>query len=154
MTKSGFVAVVGKPNVGKSTLLNRMVGQKLAITSPRPQSTRDRVTGLLTFGDTQIVLVDTPGLLEPTIALQHVMRATALRALRDSDVLLHLVDATEREPKTLIELAGLSAPPAAPVLVARTKADLLPRPERERIRLGSRSHECMVSALTGDGVDE
>lgn len=152
--KSGFVAVVGKPNVGKSTLLNRLVGQKLAITSPRPQSTRDRVTGILTFEDTQIVLVDTPGLLEPTVALQHVMRATALKALRDADVILHLVDATERNPTPLGELAGLSTPPAAPILVARTKADLLPLPERERLRLGSSPDECILSALTGDGVDE
>ncbi len=154
MSRSGFVAVVGKPNVGKSTLLNRLVGQKLAITSPRAQSTRDRVTGILTFEDTQIVLVDTPGLLEPTVALQHVMRATALKALRDADVILHLVDATERAPTPLGELAGLSAPPAAPVLVARTKADLLPLPERERIRLGSSPDECIISALTGEGVDE
>lgn len=152
--KSGFVAVVGKPNVGKSTLLNRLVGQKLAITSPRPQSTRDRVTGILTFDDTQIVLVDTPGLLEPTVALQHVMRATALQALRDSDVILHLVDVTEREPKTLGELAGFSAPPKAPILVARTKADLLPAPEREKLRLGSSPDECIVSALTGEGMDD
>ena len=91
--KSGFVAVVGKPNVGKSTLLNRLVGQKLAITSPKPQSTRDRITGILTFDDTQIVLVDTPGLIEPNVALQHVMRGTALQALRDADVILHLIDA-------------------------------------------------------------
>lgn len=144
--------MVGKPNVGKSTLLNRLVGQKLAITSPRPQSTRDRVTGILTFDDTQIVLVDTPGLLEPTVALQHVMRATALQALRDSDVILHLVDVTEREPKTLGELAGFNA--AAPILVARTKADLLPVTEREKLRLGSSPDECIVSALTGEGMDD
>ncbi len=140
--KSGFVAVVGKPNVGKSTLLNRLVGQKLAITSPRPQSTRDRVTGILTFDDTQIILVDTPGLLEPTVALQHVMRATALQALRDADVILHLVEATD-QPKPLTELAGLNAPPRAPVLVVRTKADLLPPDERERLFLDSTS--CAVS---------
>ena len=152
MTRSGFVAVVGRPNVGKSTLLNRLVGQKLAITSPRPQSTRDRVTGILTFDDTQIVLVDTPGLLEPTVALQHVMRATALQALRDSDVILHLVDVTEREPKSLGELAGFNA--TAPILVARTKADLLPVTEREKLRLGSSPDECIVSALTGEGMDD
>ena len=149
--KSGFVAVVGRPNVGKSTLLNCLVGQKLAITSPRPQSTRDRVTGILTFDDTQAVLVDTPGLLEPTVALQHVMRATALQALRDADVILHLVEATD-QPKPLTELAGLSAPPRAPVLVVRTKADLLARDEREKLQLDSSS--CAVSALTGQGMDE
>lgn len=151
MTRSGFVAVVGKPNVGKSTLLNRLVGQKLAITSPRPQSTRDRVTGILTFDDTQAVLVDTPGLLEPSIALQHVMRATALQALRDADVILHLIEATD-QPKPLTELAGLSSPPRAPLLVVRTKADLLPPDERDRLQGDTTS--CIVSALTGQGMDE
>jgi GTP-binding protein Era len=112
--RAGFVAVAGRPNVGKSTLLNRLVGQKLAITSPRAQSTRDRVTGILTIDDTQMVLVDTPGLLDPSVALQEIMRATALRALHDADVILHLVDATERAPKTLQELAGLGAVPRAP----------------------------------------
>jgi len=151
VTRSGFVAVVGKPNVGKSTLLNRLVGQKLAITSPRPQSTRDRVTGILTFDDTQAVLVDTPGLLEPSIALQHVMRATALQALRDADVILHLIEATD-QPKPLTELAGLSSPPRAPLLVVRTKADLLPPDERDRLQGDTTS--CIVSALTGQGMDE
>jgi GTPase len=151
VTKSGFVAVVGKPNVGKSTLLNRLVGQKLAITSPRPQSTRDRVTGILTFDDTQAVLVDTPGLLEPSVALQHVMRATALQALRDADVILHLIEATDH-PKPLSELAGLNSPPRAPVLVVRTKADLLPPDERDRLQGDTTS--CTVSAVTGQGLDE
>ena len=149
--RSGFVAVVGRPNVGKSTLLNRLVGQKLAITSPRPQSTRDRVTGILTFGDTQAVLVDTPGLLEPSVALQHVMRATALQALRDADVILHLIEATDH-PKPLTELAGLNSAPRAPVLVVRTKADLLPPDEHTRLQSDTTS--CIVSAVTGQGMDE
>jgi GTP-binding protein Era len=152
--KSGFVAVAGKPNVGKSTLLNRLVGQKLAITSPRPQSTRDRVTGILTFDDTQIVLVDTPGLIEPTVALQQVMRATALQALRDADVILHLVDAAERHPQSLMELAGLNAPPNAPIHVARTKADLLSPDEREKLARSVPADASLVSALTGEGIDE
>jgi len=152
--KSGFVAVAGKPNVGKSTLLNRLVGQKLAITSPRAQSTRDRVTGILTSDDTQIVLVDTPGLLEPTVALQHVMRATALQALRDADVILYLVDASERQPESLAELTGMSAPPRAPILLARTKADLLTAEQREELRLRASPAEVLVSAVTGEGMEE
>lgn len=152
MTRSGFVAVVGKPNVGKSTLLNRLVGQKLAITSPKPQSTRDRITGILTFDDTQIVLVDTPGLIEPGVALQHVMRATALQALRDADVILHLVEATDPNPGSLEQQAQLPGPPAAPVLTARTKADLLT--EDERVRLQTHSANCLVSSVSGEGIDE
>ena len=149
--KSGFVAVVGKPNVGKSTLLNRLVGQKLAITSPRAQSTRERVTGILTFGDTQAVLVDTPGLFEPTVALQQVMRATAIHALRDADVILHLVEASDK-PASLAELTGLSTPPRAPILVVRTKADLLSA--EKRAELETDPSACMVSAVSGQGLDE
>src|ERR1700722_4847552 len=76
-TKAGIATVVGAPNVGKSTLLNRLVGQKLAITSPKPQSTRDRIVGIRTEGDTQIVFFDTPGLLTPAYELQRAMRAPA-----------------------------------------------------------------------------
>ena len=150
MTRSGFVAVVGKPNVGKSTLLNRLVGQKLAITSPRAQSTRDRVTGILTDADTQIVFVDTPGLLEPTVALQQVMRASALQALRDADVILHLVDASDPRQSSLATIAGLSAPPGAPVLTARTKADLVPPADRDQ----QSPDDLMISAVTGEGIEE
>ena len=140
--------------MGKSTLLNRLVGQKLAITSQKPQSTRDRVTGILTRDDTQMVFVDTPGLLEPTVALQHVMRATALHALRDADVILHLVDATEKKPATLAELASLSAAQRAPVLTASTKLDLLPEPAHEQLRLAASPHETVISALTGEGIED
>ena len=87
MTKAGIVTVAGKPNAGKSTLLNRIVGQKLAITSQKPQSTRDRVVGIHTTADMQMIVFDTPGLLEPKYALQESMRSTALRALNDADVI-------------------------------------------------------------------
>jgi GTP-binding protein Era len=153
VTKSGFVAVVGKPNVGKSTLLNHLVGQKLAITSPKPQSTRDRITGIITFEDTQIVLVDTPGLMEPNVELQHVMRGTALHALRDADVILHLIESTDPNPLSLARLARVPEPFQAPVLVARTKADLLTQPQRERIQSES-PEQCLVSATSGEGIDE
>ena len=153
MPKSGFVAVVGKPNVGKSTLLNRLVGQKLAITSPKPQSTRDRITGILTCDDAQIVLVDTPGLMEPNVALQHVMRGTAIQALRDADVILHLIESTDPKPASLAQLTQLPAPLSAPVLVARTKADLLTEQQREQLRSDA-PQQCLVSATTGEGIDE
>lgn len=151
LVKSGFVAVVGKPNVGKSTLLNRLVGQKLAITSPRAQSTRSNVTGILTFDDTQAVIVDTPGLLEPTVALQHVMRATALQSLANADVILYLAESTtDVTPISELTKAGT---PRAPVLVVRTKADLLSSAERDE--LASRfPDQCIVSATSGQGMDE
>jgi GTP-binding protein Era len=148
--RAGFVAVVGKPNVGKSTLLNRLVGQKLAITSPKPQSTRDRITGIVTFDDTQIILVDTPGLMEPNVALQHVMRGTALQALRDADVILHLIDSGDPRPRPLEQVTQL--PVNAPVLVARTKADQLNAQQRARLEAES-SEQVLLSALTGEGID-
>src|SRR2546423_395053 len=124
MTRAGIVTVAGKPNAGKSTLLNRIVGQKLSIVSPKPQSTRDRIVGILTEGDAQMIVFDTPGLLEPAYALQRAMRATALEALREADVIIHVVDATQAiEP--LETAASLSASPRAPVITALNKSDLL-----------------------------
>lgn len=112
MTKAGIVTVAGKPNAGKSTTLNRIVGQKLSITSDKPQSTRDRVVGIRTTGSTQMVILDTPGLLDPAYALQAAMRNTALAALADADVIIYLVDARDclvrpqrtKEPATSLEV--------------------------------------------------
>ena len=81
MTRAGIVTVVGKPNAGKSTLLNRVIGEKLSIVSPKPQSTRNRIVGIHTSDDVQMVLFDTPGLLNPRYALQESMRAAAVVAL-------------------------------------------------------------------------
>src|SRR5687768_9358422 len=93
-TKAGYVALVGRPNVGKSSLLNAMIGEKLSIVTPRAQTTRDRVLGIYTENGVQIIFVDTPGLLEPSYALHRSMLETALEAVRDSDQVLLLLDAT------------------------------------------------------------
>lgn len=152
MPKAGIVTVVGKPNVGKSTLLNRIVGEKLSITSPKPQSTRDRVVGIYTADDSQMVILDTPGLLNPRYALQESMRATALRALEDADVVVYLGDATEGTLEPLADAAGLRKPVTAAVVIALNKADSLSAASRERIASGNSVH--LVSALTGEGVNE
>ena len=107
MPKAGIVTVVGKPNAGKSTLLNRIVGEKLSIVSPKPQSTRDRIVGIHTTDDAQMILLDTPGLLNPRYPLQQSMRGTALAALNDADVVLYLVDGTEGPPQPLVDVAQL-----------------------------------------------
>src|SRR5437868_7791569 len=107
MPRAGIITVVGKPNAGKSTLLNRVVGEKLAIVSEKPQSTRDRVVGIRTTDDTQMIILDTPGLLNPRYELQRAMRGTALKALKDADVIVYLADATERIPPSLVEAAEL-----------------------------------------------
>jgi GTP-binding protein Era len=152
MTRAGIVTVVGKPNAGKSTLLNRIVGEKLAIVSAKPQSTRDRVVGIRTTDDTQMVVLDTPGLLNPRYELHRAMRTTALRALADADVIVYLADATERVPPTLEEAADLTAPPRAPVIPVLNKVDALRPAERDELR-AILPEARFISALTGDGVD-
>jgi len=153
MTRAGIVTVVGKPNAGKSTLLNRIVGEKLAIVSDKPQSTRDRVVGIRTTDDTQMVVLDTPGLLNPRYELHRAMRTTALRALADADVIVYLADATERVPPPLEEAADLTAPPRAPVISVLNKVDALRSVERDELR-ALLPEARFISALNGDGVDE
>ena len=153
MSRAGIVTVVGKPNAGKSTLLNRIVGEKLAIVSEKPQSTRDRVVGIRTTDDTQMVVLDTPGLLNPRYELHRAMRTTALRALADADVIVYLADATERVPPSLMEAAELTSTPRAPVILAMNKVDALRVVERDELRQ-LLPEARFISALTGEGVDE
>jgi len=149
--KAGIVTVCGKPNAGKSTLLNRIVGQKLSITSPKPQSTRDRIVGIHTDGDVQMVIFDTPGLLVPSYTLQRAMRATALKALEEADVIVYVVDATAGAPEPLEKAAQLDRVPRAPVILAFNKSDALDR--RERDRLSAQCPDALfISALTGEDI--
>jgi GTP-binding protein Era len=152
VTRAGIVAVVGAPNAGKSTFLNRVVGQKLSITSPKPQSTRDRVVGIRSDGDTQIVFLDTPGLMTPAYDLQRAMRGAALHALADADLIIYLVDATLGDPPTLETAAGITHPPRAPVLLTFNKSDLVD--SARRAGLAERFPEATwISSATGDGID-
>jgi GTP-binding protein Era len=152
MSRAGIVTVAGKPNAGKSTLLNRIVGEKLAIVSDKPQSTRDRVVGIRTTDDVQMVVLDTPGLLNPRYELHRAMRTTALRALADADVIVYLADATERTPPSLAEAADLTTPPRAPTITVLNKVDALRPVERDELR-AALPEARFVSALTGEGVD-
>jgi GTPase len=152
MPRAGIVTVVGKPNAGKSTLLNRVVGQKLSIVSPKPQSTRDRVVGIRTVDDVQMILLDTPGLLNPKYPLQRAMRGAALEALEDADVILYLVDATEGTSQTLTEAAALLKPPSAKTLVVFNKLDAIAPHVRERLA-AAEPDAVFISAANGDGVD-
>jgi GTP-binding protein Era len=147
--RCGHVALAGAPNVGKSSLLNALVGVHLAMVSPKAQATRLPVVGLRTEGDTQFVFHDLPGLLEPSYLMQVRMRELALEALGRMDVILHLHPASEAPAPALVGLAGLTGPPSAPVLTVYTKADLLPPARREEL---SRSG-LVVSAVSGEGVE-
>ncbi|HYS69665.1 MAG TPA: GTPase Era [Gemmatimonadaceae bacterium] len=151
MPKAGIVTVVGKPNVGKSTLVNRIVGEKLSITSPKPQSTRDRVVGIRTTDHSQMVILDTPGLLNPRYALQEAMRTASLRALEEADVIIYVADASEGTPPPLAEAAGLEKVPKAPVVTALNKSDSLKGSVRDSL---PESDFVLVSALNGDGIGE
>jgi GTP-binding protein Era len=149
--KAGLVTVAGRPNAGKSTLLNQLVGEKLAITSPKAQSTRHRIVGIRSDPGCQMVLLDTPGLLEPQDDLHRAMRVAALGALRDADLVLHLSDAGAGYPPPLQLVAALETPPRAPVLVVLNKVDRLS--EEQRTTLGNAHPEAvLVSALTGEGI--
>jgi GTP-binding protein Era len=152
MPKAGIVTVAGKPNAGKSTLLNRIIGQKLAITSQKPQSTRDRVVGIHTADDTQMVIFDTPGLLEPKYALQQSMRSTAIKALDDADVIVYVIDAMSNELPSLEEAAGLGKTPSARILQVLNKSDLLSREKRSAIA-SDHPDAILISAQNGDGID-
>jgi GTP-binding protein Era len=153
MQRAGIVTVAGKPNAGKSTMLNRIVGQKLSITSPKPQSTRDRIVGIRTVDDTQMVIVDTPGLLEPRYELQRVMRSTALHALHDADVIVYVTDATLGRPPSLQEAAAIDVLPRAKVVTALNKIDHVSPAERQQL-LDATSNAIPISSLTGEGLDE
>jgi GTP-binding protein Era len=152
MPTAGIVTVVGKPNAGKSTLLNRIIGEKLSIVSPKPQSTRDRIVGIHTTDDMQMILLDTPGLLNPKYPLQEAMRGTALAALNEADVVLYLVDGTEGPPAPLPVVAQLDRELRAPVITTINKTDLLG--DGNRADLVERFPDAqLVSAVTGDGIE-
>lgn len=101
--KSGYVSIIGKPNAGKSTLLNAMLGQKLSITTPKPQTTRKNITGILTEENYQIVFLDTPGILKPKYLLQEKMFDAIKNSIRDADILVCLFDVSYDEGKSQID---------------------------------------------------
>jgi len=129
--RSGFVAVMGKPNVGKSTLINSYVGQKVAIVSPKPQTTRRRLRGILTLPEAQIVFIDTPGIHEPRHKLGEYMVETAVRAIPDADVVLFMVDVSTMPGAEDLQLAKLIQERASGVcILVMNKVDLL-SPDKE-----------------------
>ena len=126
--RSGFCAVVGRPNVGKSTLVNRMVGSKVAITSSRPQTTRNVIRGVLTGDDFQLVLVDTPGLHKPRNELGTRLNTLVTGTLAESDVVLFVVDATAPIGPGDKMIAERLVESGAPVVVAVNKVDAAGKP--------------------------
>jgi GTPase len=161
-TRCGFVAIIGAPNAGKSTLINALVGEKVSIVTRKAQTTRSVVRGVLTRGQAQIVFVDTPGLFAPKRRLDRAMVASAWGAAADADALMLLIDARKEAGASLTEetqaiLSALSDI-GKPRLAVLNKIDLVERPKLLELtaRLNAAlafDETFMVSATTGDGLD-
>jgi GTP-binding protein Era len=126
--KSGFVAVMGRPNVGKSTLINRLLGTKIAATSPWPQTTRKTQMGILTLDNAQIIFVDTPGVHNPIHKLGERMNQEALRVIEESDIVLFIVDISQPPNVEDRLLSGQlnNVKRNLPIVLAQNKSDLVP----------------------------
>ena len=164
MPRAGFCAIVGLPNVGKSTLLNRILGQRLAAVSPKPQTTRTRLLGVHHAPDLQIAFVDTPGIQQGAGALRKFMRDEALTAAGEAETAVLVVDASDSRGRGPDRLSEPDAAPLAeairarPLVVALNKVDRVPKPELlpliERWHAWSSGAEVVpIAALSGDGVD-
>jgi GTPase len=156
--KCGYIALIGFPNVGKSTLLNRLVGDKLAITSPKPQTTRHRLLGIVNRPEGQLLFLDTPGVLDPKGALNATLVAAALAALFEADVVVWLVEPRLPAPDDQVLLPQLRRL-HRPLIVAINKIDTVAKPRL--LPLISAYHELFpgvpiipLTALLGDGVAE
>ena len=156
--KTGFVSFVGRPNAGKSTLLNRIVGHKLAIVSDKPQTTRTRIAGVKHYGDGQVVFVDTPGVHKPIHRMNVRMVDVALDAMRDVDLLTLVVDVSVKEGPGDRHLIGLLRGVTVPVIVALNKVDLIAKarllPIIDRYRQAHPFVELVpISAADGTNVE-
>ena len=156
--KSGFMSFIGRPNAGKSTLLNRLVGTKLAIVSDKPQTTRTRILGVKNYPDAQVVFLDTPGIHRPLHRMNVRMVDTAVDTIREVDVLGLVVDANEPGGKGDQFVFDLVKDSKAPVLLLLNKIDLMKKnrllPIIERYAVGGTFAEIIpISAATGENVD-
>ena len=156
-TKAGFVAVIGAPNAGKSTLVNAIVGQKVAIVSPKAQTTRARLMGIAMLGETQILLVDTPGIFEPRRRLDRAMVAAAWTGAQDSDLILLVIDAAVGITAEVERIIAALGDRKRPLLLVLNKIDIVKKPELLALsaNLTDRllpDQVFMVSAASGDGV--
>lgn len=158
--KSGFVAIIGAPNVGKSTFLNKALGFKLAITSDKPQTTRHRLLGVHNLPEAQIIFLDTPGIHAAKNALNRRMVATAEEALSEVDAVLFMAEITAKGMERAQVLAPRLAKVDSPVILALNKIDLLPKKEAllpllaRAAQWGDWKALVPISAQNGDGVDE
>lgn len=156
--RSGYVSIVGKPNVGKSTLLNRIIGEKIAIVSPKPQTTRNRITGILNRPDGQIIFVDTPGIHRPKHKLGEIMVREAKEAIKEVDIILFMVDPESPDMGDRV-IIDMFKDQKKTVFLLINKVDKIKKTEILPLIDTYRSiypfdEIFPISALKGDGVDE
>jgi GTP-binding protein Era len=158
--RAGFVAIIGAPNVGKSTLVNRLTGTKVSIVSPKVQTTRTRVLGIRAVGNTQIAFVDTPGLFRPRRRLDRAMIAAAWGGAGEADALVLLVDAAHEDSENTDAIVErLKELGRNGVILALNKIDIAEKPKLLALadrynRTGVFSDVFMISAETGDGIED
>ncbi|CAA9540143.1 MAG: GTP-binding protein Era [uncultured Sphingosinicella sp.] len=155
--RCGLIAVVGAPNAGKSTLVNALVGQKVAIVSPKAQTTRTRLMGVAILGEAQILLLDTPGIFQPKRRLDRAMVAAAWGGAQDADLIALVVDAKTGFSSRIEDMLDTLKSRSEPKILVLNKVDVTPKEEllNLTVRLTERldfEHIFMVSATTGDGV--
>lgn len=155
--RSGYVAIIGRPNVGKSTFLNRVLDTKLSITTAKPQTTRDRILGIYNAPDAQVVFLDTPGIHSSAKALNRYMLEKAVSTIRDADLALVMTDPLET-PEKLGEVMGHVKQAGRDAILVLNKADLVgPETARQKLRdlgrLHAFVHAATVSSTRGDGID-
>ncbi len=158
-TRCGFIAIIGAPNAGKSTLLNRLTGAKVSIVTPKAQTTRARVLGILMRGEAQILLIDTPGIFAPKRRLDRAMVAAAWGGADEADFLLLIVDAKSGLTTSVKDIAARLAATGRKMALVLNKVDLVPRhsllPLTEQLaKLANFEQVFMISAATGDGINE
>jgi GTPase len=158
-TRAGFVAILGAPNAGKSTLFNKLIGQKISITSPKPQTTRMKVTGICAEDETQIVFIDTPGIFEPKRRLDRAMVRAAWDAIEDADVIVLLIDAGVRRSEKVDTIIEELRRRKRRATLALNKIDTVVR--AKLLPLAQNFHDTgvvenlfMISAKTGDGLED
>ncbi|ATQ68772.1 MULTISPECIES: GTPase Era [Methylosinus] len=158
-TRCGFVALVGAPNAGKSTLLNQLVGAKVSIVSRKAQTTRALVRGIAISGESQIILVDTPGIFAPKRRLERAMVASALSGAGDADAVVLLIDARRGLDAEVEEIIAKLNELSAPKILVLNKVDVVPRESLLGLtaavtRQADFAETYMISALNGDGVPD
>jgi GTP-binding protein Era len=157
LKKSLSICIIGKPNAGKSTLLNHIIGQKISIVTPKVQTTRSIITGIVTFGDTQLILFDTPGIFEPKKKLEKAMVRCAWSSLNSANIIVLIIDSSTKLDDMTVEIIERISSTKTPIVFLMNKIDLKSKHYIENISFVEKSVPSAkifnISALNGSGID-